>query len=156
MENILTTDYRLILTERFDHSGEILFTVTGSNAFLKKSKRGRSGRQVEGECGGFLLCVGEILRHQPEHKMGRVVERCHARGKRLDERTPGRAASEELERFGAVKSTALNHGNGFGERGNLYAADKIIDELEERAAAYGANRHDTLAHRGKHRARLFQ
>ncbi len=55
-----------------------------------------------------------------------------------------------------VQPAPLDHRHRLGERGNLRAGEKIIDQLEQRPASDRPNMENHFAHRRQRRARFLQ
>jgi len=88
--------------------------------------------------------------HQRELKVDRVVALEHARADAFHQRTARRTVAQHGKRGGRVETDAFHQRHGFGERGGLYAADEVIDQLHPRATAEWAEvQRATAAHDGE-------
>ena len=56
----------------------------------------------------------------------------------------------------SIETGALDHCHRLGQGGDLHSADKIVNELNQRAAARGAEMNHRPAHRLEHRPRFFE
>ena len=89
--------------------------------------------------------------------MRRGFRRAHARGDRFHQRTARRAVGQNVQCFRAIQSAAFNHGHRFGQRGDLHAANKIVDRASSsRRTARRSQVKNSLAHGRQNQAALFQ
>ena len=95
--------------------------------------------------------VVHVLYRELQREVRLVVARRHPRRERLDERASGSARGEDLEGLGPVESAPLDERDGLGQGCCLHAAEEVVHELEESAAAGGAEVDNGPAHHGQGR-----
>src|SRR5271168_5247006 len=140
------------MLQRGDYGGEIFFAVACGYSFFEIGDGWSCGVHGHAMAFAFFAGVSEILGHQAKNEIRREVVRGGARGENFHERTAGGSGGEDGYGFFAVEAAGSEQGQGFGERGGLDSAEKIVDELQGCAAANGAEMQDFAAHNGEHGA----
>ena len=142
--------------DRLDDDGKVFVAVAGGLGSLERGEGRRRGRERHAVLLAFLHGVPDVLGHQRQSEIRRVVAGRHAREHRLHERAARRARQKHLDGFVTVEPAVFDERQRFAGRDRLHGAQEVVDELQQGTASRWPDMCDGPAHDGQHGPGLFQ